>query len=103
MQPPGREAVMIKLVYVIERRADVAPADFQLRTAPLAGNLVAGASVQVPFTEGAGTVAHDISGNHNDCVFGAGQSAPASRRGVRSTSTPRTSSNSRCGRFAPGI
>jgi hypothetical protein len=48
----------------------------QLRFAPQSGQLIAGASVQVPFTEGSGTVAHDISGN-NDCIFAAGVNAPA--------------------------
>jgi hypothetical protein len=40
------------------------------------GTLLPGASVQLPFTEGTGTVAYDQTGNHNDCTFASGDSAP---------------------------
>jgi hypothetical protein len=38
--------------------------------------ILPGATVQLPFQEGTGTVAHDLSANHNDCTFGSGMNAP---------------------------
>ena len=37
---------------------------------------LAGVVMELPFTEGAGTVAHDISGNGNDATFCSSGSAP---------------------------
>jgi hypothetical protein len=33
-------------------------------------------NVNIPFNEGTGTVAHDLSANHNDCTFASGVNAP---------------------------
>ena len=54
------------------------PADFSVGIIPvLATSILPGANVQIPFNEGTGTVAHDLSGNHNDCTFASGANAPA--------------------------
>jgi hypothetical protein len=42
-----------------------------------AATLLPGANVNIPFNEGTGTVAHDLTSNHNDCTFGTGTSQPA--------------------------
>lgn len=39
--------------------------------------LVPGANALIPLTEGSGTVAHDTTGNGNDCTFATGNNAPA--------------------------
>ena len=54
------------------------PSDLSVALAPVVANaILPGANVQIPFNEGAGTIAHDLSGNHNDCTFAPGQNAPA--------------------------
>lgn len=54
------------------------PPDLDVALLPLAAiAILPGANVQIPFNEGFGTVAHDISGNHNDCTFAPGANAPA--------------------------
>ena len=54
------------------------PSDLSVALIPaVATALLPGANVQIPFIEGTGTVAHDLSGNHNDCTFAPGQNAPA--------------------------
>lgn len=76
----------------------IPPADFSVALLPAsATSILPGANVQIPFTEGSGSVAHDLSPNHNDCVFASGANAPpgclpgstTSRPGI--TTTPRAS------------
>jgi hypothetical protein len=56
----------------------VQPADLSIALIPPAGSsILPGANVNLPFTEGSGAVAHDISANHNDCTFATAANAPA--------------------------